>query len=305
MQVTILRKALAVIYQEEEDWKEAANTLIRIPLDTGHRTVSDDEKLEIYLQIAALCLEDEDAVQAESYVSRASLLTHDSARDDLKMAYRAHHVRIQDAKRKFVEAAAGYLQLSYLVGDDAQRMEALQLSLNCTILAPAGPQRSRMLATLYKDERASKLPTWAILESTYMEMMIAPALVESFSKRLLKHQMAQTADGSTILERAIVMHNMQAASKLYENIQFKELGTLLGISGDKAEKIAATMISEGRMHGSIDQIHEIIEFTAAASEVEAPRSRADQQIHDACQAVNNVVELLETAHPQWIQSQWQ
>ena len=30
-----------------------------------------------------------------------------------------------------------------------------------------------------------------------------------------------------------------------------------------------------------------------------------QQIHDACQQVNNVVELLETAHPQWIQSQWQ
>ena len=57
--------------------------------------------------------------------------------------------------------------------------------------------------------------------------------------------------------------------------------------------------------GSIDQIHEIIEVTAAASEVEAPRSRADQQIHDACQQVNNVVELLETAHPQWIQSQWQ
>jgi COP9 signalosome complex subunit 4 len=35
---------------------------------------------------------------------------------------------------------------------------------------------------------------------------------------------------------------------------FEELGALLGIGPQKAEKIAARMISEDRMRGSIDQV---------------------------------------------------
>ena len=60
--------------------------------------------------------------------------------------------------------------------------------------------------------------------------------------------------GSTILDRAVTEHNLLAASKLYNNITFKELGALLQISPDKAEKIASQMITEGRMNGYIDQV---------------------------------------------------
>ena len=60
--------------------------------------------------------------------------------------------------------------------------------------------------------------------------------------------------GWTILERAVIEHNMIAASKLYTNIQFRELGALLQIPAPQAETVASKMISEGRMSGYIDQV---------------------------------------------------
>jgi len=60
--------------------------------------------------------------------------------------------------------------------------------------------------------------------------------------------------GSTILERAVVQHNLLSASKVYNNITFDELGKLLHIDADKAEMVAAQMITEGRMSGSVDQV---------------------------------------------------
>jgi COP9 signalosome complex subunit 4 len=66
--------------------------------------------------------------------------------------------------------------------------------------------------------------------------------------------------GSTILERAVIEHNLLSASKLYNNITFEELGALLEIPPIKAEKIASQMITEGRMNGYIDQIDSIVHF---------------------------------------------
>ena len=40
---------------------------------------------------------------------------------------------------------------------------------------------------------------------------------------------ATTADGSSILDRAVIEHNILSASKLYNNITFEELGQLLAI----------------------------------------------------------------------------
>jgi COP9 signalosome complex subunit 4 len=50
--------------------------------------------------------------------------------------------------------------------------QALTLAITCTILAAAGPQRSRMLSTLYKDERAEKLPVYPFLEKVFLERIL-------------------------------------------------------------------------------------------------------------------------------------
>jgi COP9 signalosome complex subunit 4 len=49
---------------------------------------------------------------------------------------------------------------------------ALNNAITCTILAAAGPQRSRMLSQLYKDERSATLPVWPFLEKVYLERIL-------------------------------------------------------------------------------------------------------------------------------------
>jgi len=44
--------------------------------------------------------------------------------------------------------------------------------------------------------------------------------------------------GSTILDRAVIEHNLLSASKLYNNISFEELGTLLEIPPRKVSGLA-------------------------------------------------------------------
>lgn len=62
-----------------------------------------------------------------------------------------------------MKAGLKYYELSQIVPEQ-ERLISLGYSVICTILAAAGPQRSRMLATLYKDERSSKLDIYSILE---------------------------------------------------------------------------------------------------------------------------------------------
>lgn len=42
----------------------------------------------------------------------------------------------------------------------------------CTILAKAGPQRSRVLANLYKDERTHVLQQFPFMEKVYLERIL-------------------------------------------------------------------------------------------------------------------------------------
>ena len=71
-----------------------------------------------------------------------------------------------------------------------------------------------------------------------------------FESKLKEHQKATTAEGGckngqawslllfsgwTILQRAVIEHNLLSASKLYDNISFAELGNLLNITPEKVE----------------------------------------------------------------------
>ena len=71
--------------------------------------------------------------------------------------------------------------------------------------------------------------------------------VDTFAQQLRPHQCAITTDGSTVLDRAVIEHNLAAASKLYNNIYFTELGSLLGCTPEKAEGTASKMVMEDRL----------------------------------------------------------
>ena len=59
-----------------------------------------------------------------------------------------------------------------------------------------GQQRSRMLATLFKDERCQQLAAYGILEKMYLDRIIRGNQLQEFAAMLMPHQQATTADGN-------------------------------------------------------------------------------------------------------------
>ncbi|KAF7041423.1 hypothetical protein CFC21_051220 [Triticum aestivum] len=295
-QVVVIREKLAELYESEQQWSSAAQMLSGIDLDSGIRMLDDTNKLSKCVQIARLYLEDDDAVNAEAFINKASFLVTNSNQEVLNLQYKVCYARILDLKRKFLEAALRYYGISQIeqrqIGDeeiDENALEqALSAAVTCTILAGAGPQRSRVLATLYKDERCLKLKIYPILQKVFLERILRKPEIDAFAEELKPHQKALLPDKSTVLERAMIEHNLLSASKLYTNISFEELGTLLGIDPRKAEKIACRMICEDRMRGSIDQVEAVIHFEDDTEGLQ----QWDQQIAGLCQALNDILDSM-------------
>ncbi|KAK1860905.1 hypothetical protein I4F81_003491 [Pyropia yezoensis] len=302
-EVTGLREKLAAVYEAQEGWAAAAATLRGIPFDGSH-TLSAAYKLRVQVKIARLYLEDDNTVEAEMFLNRAAPLLQDADDQAVALQYRVAFARILDAKRRFAEAAMQYYSLSQLPpGTTAevtadQTMEALGFAVRCAVLAPAGPQRSRILSLLWKDERSRRLDSWAILEAMHCQRLLPPALVATFAETLAPHQRATLADGETVLARAVVEHNLAAAAALYVNIGFAELGELLGVSAARAEETAAKMIQEGRMKGVMDQVDGVLEFDTGADAKEAVL-QWDAQIASVCAELDSCVEAILTRHPEF------
>ncbi|KAJ1568788.1 COP9 signalosome complex subunit 4 [Cladochytrium tenue] len=316
--ISAARERLAAHLQDQEQWSEAARVLQGIPLDSGHRTVSDEYKLRIYIKIVQLFLEDEDEVSAESYLNRAALLSSSISaasspeNAQLLLQLKASQARVLDFKRNFLQAATKYHELSYVTAmDEAERNVCLLHAVVCGVLAPAGPQRSRLLATLYKDERvreqlagrvsgdaAGPGVAFAVLEKMFMGRVLRASEVADFAATLRPHQLARVADASatpgappattTVLDRAVAEHNLLAATRIYNNIGFGELGALLGTDAARAERAARDMIAEGRMAGSIDQIEGMIYFRPPKA-----LPHWDSQIASLCHQLDDVVDAIQ------------
>jgi COP9 signalosome complex subunit 4 len=86
-----------------------------------------------------------------------------------------------------------------------------------SILAPAGPQRSRILGTLTRDERvAASLPAHldSMLRKMLLDYIVRPAEMKEFEAGLAPHQRATVEGGGTVLERAVREHNVGACAKV-------------------------------------------------------------------------------------------
>lgn len=268
-----IREILADAYEAEEEYSAAARTLQGIHLDSSQRLISDEARVKLWIRIVRLQLEEDDTTSAEGVLNRIKNLPSAIEDHELKLHFKLSQARILDARRRFLEASQEYFNVSLAAGvDENDRLQALSASIRCAVLAPAGPQRSRTLAGLYKDDRATSVDEFSILEKMFLDRLLTPGEVGAFSEKLAPHQLAQTADGTTVLDKAVVEHNLVAASKLYENITTDALAGILGLSGsrdmsaaEKAEAYAARMVEQGRLKGSIDQIDGVIHFDSSAT----------------------------------------
>ncbi|KAK5953129.1 hypothetical protein OHC33_005697 [Knufia fluminis] len=273
-QNAIVREILASGYEEEEDWSKAAQALQGIQLDSTQRQVPDLVKVQTWVRIVRCYLEDDDTVSAETALNKiknstgALQVLQDSP--ELQLHYQLSQARILDSRRDFLNAAAEYLNVSFsrAVAED-DRLQALSAAIKTAILAPAGPQRNRMLGKLYKDERSTETQEYGILEKMFLDGLLSSEEVDTFAASLAPHQLALTADGSTVLSKAVTEHNLLAASKLYDNISTAALAEILGLkeskdgtAAERAEDYAARMIEQGRLRAEIDQIDLVIRFEA-------------------------------------------
>lgn len=267
-----IRETLATGYEAQEDYSAAAKALQGIHLETTQRQISDEAKVHMWTKIVRYYLEDDDTVSAETALNKIKNLPSATQifkhNPDLKLHYQLSQARILDSRRKFLDASAEYLNVSNssTVAEE-DRLQALSAAIKTAILAPAGPMRSKTLGKLYKDERCTETEEYGILEKMFLDRLLSPAEVDTFAASLQPHQLAQTADGSTVLTKAVNEHNLLAASRLYENISTAALGAILGLSdskegtsAEKAEEYAARMVEQGRLKGVIDQIGGVIIF---------------------------------------------
>ncbi|CAE6484220.1 unnamed protein product [Rhizoctonia solani] len=275
-QTAALRLQMASLLEEEEE------------------QVSSEEKLQIYIRIVRLLLEEGEHAQADTYCKRAALLIPSTSNRELQLSFKLSQARIADFNRRFYDAALRYNELSWVPElDEDDRANALSAAVTCAVLDPAGPKRSRLLATIFRDERAPSLENYTILKKMFNDHIIRPEEVKGFEATLKPHHLARVAqsqndklaarnaaadnDGdtdmtdadtpqstrtgpTTVLDKAVLEHNLLSASKIYNNITFAGLGALLDLAPAAAETMARRMIGEGRLHASIDQVARLISF---------------------------------------------
>lgn len=295
-QAAQIRELMADGHEANEDFIEAARVLAEIPLESSQRRVSDEDKARVWVRIVRDYLEEDDSTTAEIYLNKMKNVIFSVQDPTVQLHFRLSQARINDAKRQFLAASQAYHEISFSGAiAEEEKLHTLAMAIKCAILAPAGPTRSRALGRLYKDERAVGLEEFGILEKMFLDRLIDPAEVDKFAQGLQPHQLATTADGSTVLARAMVEHNLLAASRLYTNIDLDALGVLLGLDGEKAEDTTAKMIEQGRLAGKIDQIDRCIWF----EEAQAIR-QWDEHVLGVAEEVENVVGQMQKEQPGFV-----
>lgn len=272
-----VRSRLSECYQSKGALERAAE-LLKDNVAISNAGVDDAQRAELFVRIAVLslrcdtlckahCVTAEDFDRnsafkaAVDFTKRAAALQNKIVNMRSQLDFRICDASILDFTGQFLKAAEKFDKLATMPTlPESERVTFLARAVNCVFLAPAGPQRSRLLNNLYKDERASRLPCFDVLESMFLDRLVKGPGVEKVAESLEAHQRPHLA-------QSIMMHNLLAASKVYDNITFSQLGELLGVSPDEAEDTASNMIVEGRMAGTIDQIGGCISFASGAMHV--------------------------------------
>ncbi|EAT88077.2 hypothetical protein SNOG_04317 [Parastagonospora nodorum SN15] len=296
-QDTQMKLAMADAFESDQvqDYRKSAQTLATINLESTQKSVTPDDKAKVWIRI----------------IKNIIFSVQDK---ETRLHFHFNQARIYDSQRSFLDAAQAYYTISSEpLLDQEEREQALAAALICAVLAPAGPLRGRMLAKLYKDDRAPGLEYYSILEKMFLDRLLSPAEIKAFAATLKPHHLARTADGSTVLDKAVLEHNLLGASKLYNNIGFDQLGELLGVDSEKAEDYAAKMLEQGRLSGYIDQIDRLIFFEGEASgerktghaerQVGKELRKWDANVAGLAEEVEKVTTMIQLAYPEFYAAQ--
>jgi COP9 signalosome complex subunit 4 len=89
---------------------------------------------------------------------------------------------------------------------------------------------------------------------------------------------------------------MLATGRIYDNITFTELGSILRLDAQRAEKVAARMISEDRLKATIDQTESTLLFSEDSDALRG----WDERIKEVCGEVADCVDKISATYPHLI-----
>eukprot|EP01138_Halocafeteria_seosinensis_P000397 gb/GECG01000410.1/.p1 GENE.gb/GECG01000410.1/~~gb/GECG01000410.1/.p1 ORF type:complete len:402 (+),score=53.82 gb/GECG01000410.1/:1-1206(+) len=290
-----VRQALFEHYSESGEPRRAADTLAALQNHMKELSVPDGEKAKVYINAAQHYLVDEDDFSADVVIRHAKESGLMEVNDWLiQMQFKVLFARILDSRREYAQAAMWYLIISQSTHTDIPEdeiQEILRSGIVCAILSPPGSNRSRLIGAFYRDSRTHALAEFKMMQRLHLNQFVGPDEVEQFSKGLDERKLAIGTDGMHDVERAMRLHNLSAATVMYRNITFSSLGKLLGISAEAAEDLAAKMISEGRIHATIDQVDGVLDFIDEKDAI----SSVNDSIRDTCWQLNNLADKAATA----------
>lgn len=300
-----LKFLLADAHEACEDYTSSAKVLQAITLDSSQRAVTEDERAKVWMRICRCYLEEDEHTNALTYLNKVKQVIFDITDRTTRLQFQLSQARISDSQRNFLDASSSYLQLSNeTIIDEDERLHALSAAITCAVLAPAGPLRARQLGKLYKDDRTSETAEYSILEKIFLDRLLSPVEVKAFAAGLAEHQLAKTSDGSTVLDKAVLEHNLLATSRLYANIPLPSLGALLGVDADRAETYAAAMIESNRLSGSIDQIAGLIYFNTKEGGAELGKDLRhwESNVQGLVEEVEKVTTMLQREEAVWYET---
>ena len=305
-----LKYCLSDLYITEDDYLKAASVLAEIDLDRG--SFDNLYKATINVRIAELFADDTigDVNKADTFIKKARVhIKNITNQLEVSLRYRVTQAKIYDLKKEFLHAANEYYRITTdktaKVIEDEDIKGLLSKALTCAVLGAVGPQRSRMLGTLHKDKRTHELEFFNIMSSMYKNFLLRKEDVNSFSTKLLEHQKAIVSgtNNKTILEMAVLEHNMLACSNLYNNITFVQLGNLLNANAREAEKVCRKMIGQNRLSGIIDQVDGILYFGRGSSNGTSNASSTlidwDNEIGYICTEMNAINDKIVAKQWNW------
>jgi len=269
---------LAGVYEGAGDTDKAATTLAQAlnqyKLEGGSQ---EHLELDLHFKCASFHAKRGDMAECSKFLSKARGMKGRTDR------HRQQHAMLQGQVNqhsgKFLVAARGYLKVAN-VDESAVREGAI-----CAILGlgedtkggiVGSVDRQTVLIDFAKDPRAAALDVFPFLLKALKGQLFRPEDVKDLVGLLAPHQ---STHFTTV---AVLEHNILAVSSLYDNVSLRQLGLILNVSKDEAEKAASSIISEGRLSASIDQVSDILSFNRTDDEF-------DTNIRDTCKAVQDIV----------------
>jgi len=243
------------LYLESGDHLSAEETLRKGSVQALVRAVEDRHAA----QRAALCA----GSAADDHASIACAC-HAGERAQLILYWSARAMCL-DRRRKYLDAADGYLRLSRtpetdLVSEE-EKDKSFRMACACVVLAraDAGGRRARLLADLAADSRVAAQGALGVLVMRMGDpgggLLLAPTPEEiaMLEEGLNDHQRTEDEPGGrSALVRSVQAHNLDMVARTFDRVSSRDLASMMGCGATErdAEEAAAKWLGPADGEGA-------------------------------------------------------